>query len=329
MSQLTQVYVSVNRAEAIRRGINGTDSPVLVPIDVAALDQADRDEIAVRLAVVAGHGYVRAAHTSDYAPGIHVVTNTDRRLIRDAGHEWSVEVPICLLSVVEPSQAGVVAALADDRAKCEAHNAKLVTKRQAEWDAAHAVVLARKIETYRQHVDGHECDVSWTTGTSYMAERIDWQGRHCTHYDSPEYQVLLAEIAVANKSAKAKSLSDAQAEREAAEVERDAWIGAHGSDRLRRLRNERIPHDKTYATERATWQAQQDADALAAERPGWHYIDVERLGKPQDIADVGMRSLALLDAARKLDPTAKLGKVDGKIVAVATFRGRLIGWPRD
>ena len=77
-------------------------------------------------------------------------------------------------------------------------------------------------------------------------------------------------------------------------AERDAWISAHGSARLKRCMAEGIECAAAYRDER-----------MAAERPGWQwYAEVD--GRKDIPRNPGMEAFALLDEARTMDPTAKL-----------------------
>ena len=111
--------------------------------------------------------------------------------------------------------------------------------------------------------------------------------------------------------------------------ERADWIATHGSAKLQRMVAEGIGHEKTYESERSKWEAAQFGAALETERPGWY--PVRDKSDLVEAADVSLRALTILDAARRLDPAAKLmrRKADKVYVAVGTFRGRLIAWPKD
>lgn len=76
--------------------------------------------------------------------------------------------------------------------------------------------------------------------------------------------------------------------------ERNAWIAAHGSARLKRLLAEGIELENTYLSER-----------IALERPGWAY-DCDRRGEARQVRNARQEGLDLLDEARKIDPDATL-----------------------
>lgn len=77
--------------------------------------------------------------------------------------------------------------------------------------------------------------------------------------------------------------------------EKNAWIEAHGSLRLRRMVQEGIGCQAVYLDER-----------LALDRPGWRWFD-DVPGENKDPRNVPEEAFALLDEARKTAPEAKLG----------------------
>ena len=80
----------------------------------------------------------------------------------------------------------------------------------------------------------------------------------------------------------------------AEEKERKEWIAQHGSERLNRCSVEGIECKSVYEDER-----------LAVERPGWEwagYVD----GKYNEPRNPPVEAFAILDAARAVDPQAKL-----------------------
>lgn len=115
----------------------------------------------------------------------------------------------------------------------------------------------------------------------------------------PEYKALKAAKAAADAAREserkaaieAKERAEASAKAEAARAMAE-WIGAHGSARLRRCLAEGIKCAGLYRDER-----------LAADRPGWQW-DTE--GTNDDAVNPPEEAFAMLDAARKTAPTAKL-----------------------
>jgi hypothetical protein len=111
----------------------------------------------------------------------------------------------------------------------------------------------------------------------------------------PEYQRLVAaaERRAAEKDAREKAVRQAaEAAKAAARAEMESWIGAHGSERLRRCLKEGIACAGIYRDER-----------LAADRPGWEW-DTE--GKNVNPINPPVEAFAMLDEARKTAPDAKL-----------------------
>jgi len=91
---------------------------------------------------------------------------------------------------------------------------------------------------------------------------------------------------------------DAQISADAARrevAEREAWIRAHGSDRLRRHVAEGIEYSAVYRDEHTAWEAA-ELDRMA---PGWMYGEAEDSDEPRSVSD---DVLALLDAARESLP---------------------------
>lgn len=110
----------------------------------------------------------------------------------------------------------------------------------------------------------------------------------------------------------------AVAEKAAVVAERENWIRANGSDRLRRCLAEGIEHAAAYRDER-----------LNAERPGWQWYKAVE-GEYDEPRNPPLEAFATLDEARKVDPEAKLVHVEGDgYAAAAEFLGVGIvyGWP--
>src|SRR5579884_1643126 len=128
--------------------------------------------------------------------------------------------------------------------------------------------------------------------------------------DDPEVQAAVRQAEKAVAAAKAevdRQIEEREAEeaarRAAEKAEREEWIAAHGSRRLRRLAAEGIEHDAVYRDER-----------LALERPAWQWSqlgDGEHLPgrEPRNAPEA---ALDLLDAARQDDPGAELRYLDSR-----------------
>lgn len=93
-----------------------------------------------------------------------------------------------------------------------------------------------------------------------------------------------------------RAIIDAHREERAAAEQAaiDAWIEAHGSDRLKRCAREGIECTAIYRDER-----------LLAERPGWQWYD-QVPGETDDPRNPPADAFAVLDRARALEPQAKL-----------------------
>lgn len=107
------------------------------------------------------------------------------------------------------------------------------------------------------------------------------------------------------------------------QADREEWIAAHGSDRLRRMAEKEIEHRQTYLDER-----------LAAERPGWHWNVWDADTWPP--ANVPDAALDLLDEAREGHDGTVLLKVwsveadhGAGYVATAYYLGQTIVWGVD
>ena len=86
-----------------------------------------------------------------------------------------------------------------------------------------------------------------------------------------------------------------------AALTREEWIAAHGSERLRRCIAEGLECEAVYRDER-----------LAAERPGWRFLDGTKL---EDARNPPMAAFAMLDEAREIEPTASLRFIRGSLFA--------------
>ena len=131
-----------------------------------------------------------------------------------------------------------------------------------------------------------------------------------SHWHSGQYLVVLplrnyddlsgpamAEAARASKEwhERERACEAAKKARLAAEKQEQLeWIEAHGSARLKRLVAEKIECDGVYRSER-----------LSVERPGWRY-SVNVPGEGHEPRNATEEALALLDEARKTEPTARL-----------------------
>lgn len=142
----------------------------------------------------------------------------------------------------------------------------------------------------------------------FLAARVLSDGRLMDEYDGAE----IIEAVKRHEEIKRRNAAEADAEAErrrkehedrqaadkaakaAAQAEIAAWITAHGSERLRRCLAEGIPCGAAYLDER-----------IALERNGWRWqADVRGDGK--EPRNPPAEAFALLDEARKTEPTARL-----------------------
>lgn len=290
----TSVTVAVDRKQALRQGINGTASPVQIEIDVSTWSQEDRDDMADR-----------------YKDGVVRDTSAPDLLQPMRGYGT---LP---MTVIEPTEAGLLAAL------------RLWREQHAAAIAKRAAACEQRITEYLSgSVDSHL--TARSTQTVYVGGKQvhEWIISDIEYplYDDPRVKSYRQQLQ-AEADRRNLVLRDRQDyERREKAARRARWIEEHGSKRLKRLVAEGIDHDKTYDAEVEAYESGQYATRLSTERPGWRVA----AGSPVlDVSDVGERSLALLDAARLVEPTARLGKYEGRIVAVAEFHGQTIVWPNE
>jgi len=308
MTSLTQVYVAVNRREAIQRGVNGTETPVVVELDVASMTWQDRDELAARL-VLESDTYRKypAPRLGDRDPASG---NVQR-----------------IMTVNDPTQEGVIEALEQYRAAVAQHEAD----EQAVRDQAVALVpkivewieQASEEELAEHHLllcrnRYHACPI---------APDCDERVRKYAYDAIPQEVIDPAKQRLRALEAREKAAKEAaqRAEAERKEQERRDWIAAHGSQRLVTMLAEGIGCEETYQRERARYDGQQFRARLEERRPGWELAEEDEIDR--DVHDVPMRALRILAAGRQLAAGCKLAKRDGHYVCVDTFEGRLIVWP--
>jgi len=317
---MTTVLVRVNRKAAIQRGINGTDTPVAVDLDVAKMSQEDRDDVADRILIDdAGTARLRIRYAGDdqgYTPG---------------------DVHSAILTVVIPDQPGVLEAIAEERAAVAAEIAKREPLRRAREAQQAALIQTASEMVIRDPVNAvYPIRSGGPLSTGCYGDG----NTHSVCVDGDRY-VSFGELTDAAQAAANEYAASVRAEierRKAAAAERKAaavreaardradWIAAHGSHRLRTLAVEGIGHENTYRAERAAWEQAEFDAALSADWPTWTEIDEEDIVRNVD--DAPESALAILDAARQTIRSATLARVGGKYVAVAEYRGRWIYWPR-
>lgn len=326
---MSQITFAIDYSSSFRRGVDCPLPPrVTLDVEPANLPTEERELIAARLTQ---DGIVQSID----AGGRPRTRDTGERRNYSAVYE---PIPV---TAATANLAGILAAIREenvviDRVR-ETERAKTAEQHRQYADAAAAasrlVVADPSLAVYPirphsadpldpgSHGDGHLRGVE-SGGVYVGVSDLSAEAQDSARLLSAQ---IVAEI---------ERRKIARTERDAAEAanrqrDRDDWISTHGSARLKRLVAEGIENDKTYESERAKYEAEQLAAALASERPGWYAIDADDLNT--DIADVGSRTLALLDAARLVAPAAQLGKLrsSGKYVAYETFRGHTIVWPRE
>lgn len=239
MSTMTNLLVRVNRAESIRRGINGTDTPVSIEIDVASLSQEDRDDVARCIRHLSdGRAYLASRSVS--------------------GGYYSEP-----MEVSDPSQAGLVEALSQFREAFAAEAAKKTAKEMQEKAERDAVTAAlASVDTSGLKVS-HFCP-------RYL--HIELAGVPTAyHIEAHEIAATVARL----RAAKAEQTEALAAKRAA----RESWIAAYGSPRLRTLLAEGIAHDDTYQSERAAYEQARFDERLAIGRPGWVEVEASEIDR--------------------------------------------------
>lgn len=104
----------------------------------------------------------------------------------------------------------------------------------------------------------------------------------------------IVEAALQDADPAIRALAERLSDEQRADQEREAWIRAHGSRRLKRMLEEGIEHRATYRDER-----------IAMERPDWRYkLDVP--GRAEEPRNPPEAAFDLLDEARETAPDARL-----------------------
>lgn len=320
MSATTKVWVKVDRAAALRRGINGTDSPVLVELDVTKMTAEERTEMGDRFDV--------------YIDRDNVLRIGDPYL-RERAAGGFYRAP---MTVVEPSQAGVLAVFA-------AYRQMLVDAEQRKLDKAQAD-LAEGVEQLNGEPQRQTLYVwvhllsngSFTTSSSsgygrLLAElRVEYERQFIYTHFGDDATKLACKNRDKQLEAETKQRLDAAVEAAKKQLiaehltPRLEWVSVYGSTDLRRMVAEGMEWLPVYEAEREAWQSGIDSGRLISERPGWTVIDASEIQPPKRPR---ARAWAILDAARLVEPNAKLGIVGKSYVAYAEFCGRTIIWPAD
>ena len=225
----------------------------------------------------------------------------DRVLIASALHDrpdntYTIATPTISPAINEPTVAGILEAIRDGLAKELAEKAKRDVERAAEEakrTAEIAAVIANRTttsESARVYAGNLRAEYAIVKPATYLGnppppEAAEW------------LEVLAEKNAAAKAAAEAELavlVADAEAAKVAAEAEEVAWIGRHGSPRLRRLLLENIEYRGVYFSER-----------LALDRPNWRvWNDIP--GEESEPRNAPEEALDLLDEARKVEPKGHL-----------------------
>lgn len=315
----TNVFVKVSRDEAIRAGFNGTDSVVELAVNVTKLSQQDREEFASRL-----------SFSSSYAQHCGVPLN--KPYLR--GHNSEGKLTTSPIVLAKPTVDGLLDVFREYRLI----PARLEAERQANIAAATEAakeLLAKAPEGCVKSADLYIC----TEGQihDYLYKNIlgkityTYTDYSVSAYCSPNTPAELAEKIrerAAEYAAGNKGVKEAARDQAAKDLysqywqSRLDWIAEHGSQSLRRMVEENMSWNAVYVEEHVDWEHQMFTARLTTERPGWvHFDEPDRIQTPKRPK---VRAWAMLDAARGVEPTAKLGVLDKKYVAYAEFLGRTI-----
>jgi hypothetical protein len=319
---MTKVWVRVDRAAALRSGINGTESPVEVELDVAAMTDEQRAEVGARFALYQSHDRelpYNAPYLCDRSDSNGLVVT--RRM-----------------TVVEPSQAGVLAEfqayhhrIANAKA---AEAAKEAERLQQGLNYLHGEPIRQTCYQYVHLLKDGSIRVSGSSGyfDQIAQVRVEYEREYIhTHYgDEATQAACKAREAQLKAETESRWIAAYTAAKDSLIAEhitpRIDWVNTHGSADLRRMVAEGMVWLPLCEEDRARWQAGIDSGRLLAERPGWIVVDAKQINPPLRPRS---RAWAILDAARLVEPAAKLGRLNGKYVAYAEFNGKTIVWPAD
>lgn len=287
---MSQITFRVDYAQAMRRGVNCPVPPrVTIEVDADTLSQEDRDALASRLDD-AGRVRSRSEHGTFYS-------SPDT------------------LTAPAPTLEAVLEVIRQEDDWATGHKAR----QAAEEERVVTEYLSKSDDSllYRHS--------RYVTGYGWLDL---WSVHHIGLYGVSDARVK-ARQATADAVADERNreiFAAIDAERAREKAERDQWIARHGSRKLQRMAAEGIDHAATYERERAKWDRAELVARLEATRPGWSLIDAKQVEEAKDVPD---SALAILDAARVVAPACRLGRIDGRYVAVETWEGHTIYWPRD
>lgn len=308
----TTVRVSVDRRAAVRQGINVNAEEVTVDLDVSSMSAEDRADVAERL--------------------IWDDTKKPARLQGD--RDW-------MLRVVQPTQDGVLAALAELRERSKAAAAEeaiRAAEAQAKGKAYAEGSLTESTESSAWvgvMPDGSSTDYRYDSGClggmvySWRREYV-----HTSCGDSATRAACKArdeQLEAETQARKTQARAEAIAALQIRYIQpRLDWIATYGSSDLQRMVAEGISSwPEVYTLEHDEWTAGIERGHLLAERPGWVVLTEDQAKQVEPPKRPRARAWMVLDQARTVEPTAQLGRYAGKYVAYATYRDQTIIWPAD
>lgn len=321
----------VDLQASVRRGVDCPIPPVVsLDVDPAKLSQADRNLLAPRL------------HSS----GVVATRREDGGyFFNETRQAWTSELDgsqnYAPVTAETPRLDDLLAAI---RRENEAIST-LAVRQQAEKDAKLAADQAVGLRWLNGEPEKQQktvyvtllfdagfyvCDHTRIGGIDYVA--ANYERQHIfSHYGDEATRaackVRAEQFDRETSDRRSAAIEEAKRKLHAEHIQpRLDWIAVYGSSDLQRMVAEDLPWMKVYNEERTAWQAGIDAGRLLAERPGWVVVDKSRIGPP---IRPRSRAWAILDAARQIDPSAKLGRIDGKYVAYSEFNGKTIIWPAD
>lgn len=314
----TKVWVNVDRAAALRRGINGTESPVAIEIDVTNMTLEDRADVAYRFCV------------SGSRPDYSIPAHTPYLRARSGDTLWSNP-----MTVVEPSQSGLIAALAADRRAVQEEAAKKAAEKQNNLEEGLRWLTCEPKQTKRTEA----------VFIDAVGRACEWSGKYCreysfvseyiyTQYGDEKTKAACVErensIKMKNKirenEAKEAALASMRAEYIQPKLD---WICTYGSADLLRMVSEDMDWSVMYEDEHRAWADGISTGRLLSERPGWTVVEKGTADSIDPPKKPRARAWMILDEARKSDPSAKLGRLNGKYIAYAEFDGKTIIWPAE
>lgn len=285
----------VNLSESFRMGINcAVSQPVTIDIDPEKIHPTNREVIASRLDDKGVVCSFATACESDWS----------------LDHRGKFSRPIT--AKAPTAEAVFNAILAEDdawRKSCAEFRTKIETRIQ-------------------EFLNKDDADLLYDN-SPYIDGVPSKSVRTCEHWNDSRVK---AKAASAQKLADDHNKRIREAYENRLKLEEQAkldWIDQCGSTDLKRMVTEQMDYSDMYTSEKHDWDEAVASDRLSAERPGWTVIDQDTAKKIQPAKRPRARAWLVLDTARQVEPTAKLGRLDGKYIAYAEFDGKTIVWPAD